>query len=101
MLSYLVLGLTFLGWSKYKGSWKSIPKALTLKIFALGLLFGIGCVLMNMSFLFGIVPYVGTLRRTQILWTVLFAAVFLKEKHAFSRILGAIVIFVGCALIYI
>lgn len=101
MLDYSVLGLLFYGWSKYRGRWTNIPKVLSRKIFVLGLFFGVGCVLMNASFFYGIVPYVGTLRRTQILWTVLLSAVFLKEKHAFSRMLGAIVIFIGCVLIYL
>lgn len=95
----LVVGVFVYGWSKISGRWDTIKKDYVWKISLLGLLLGIVTVLMNSGYLFGIVPYVGTLRRTQILWTVLFASIFLKEKNSLLRIVGAIIIFLGVVLI--
>lgn len=98
--AYFVIALAIYAWSSFKGRWGVLDKTHFKTVFKIGLLFGIGCVLMNASFQYGIVPYVGTLRRTQILWTVILATLILKEKHGISRMFGAFIIFTGCLLIY-
>lgn len=98
--SYAVIALVILLWSNNKKKqWVGLDKLHSKKIFAIGLFFGLGCVLMNWSFQYGIVPYVGTLRRTQILWTVILATWLLKEKHGLQRTIGALIIFIGTLLI--
>src|SRR3989338_580890 len=98
--AYTVIVLAIFLWSNnIKKRWTGLDKLHGKKLFAIGLFFGLGCVLMNWSFQYGIVPYVGTLRRTQILWTVILASIFLNEKHGVVRTIGACIIFIGTLLI--
>lgn len=98
--AYTIIALAIFLWSNNrKKRWAKLDKLQAKKIFAIGLFFGLGCVLMNWSFHYGIVPYVGTLRRTQILWTVVLAAWLLKEKHGLQRTIGALIIFLGTIFI--
>ena len=80
-LAFIFVALVIWLKSNYAGDWKSPGKAVLWKVFGMGLFMGIGAVMMNAGYLYGIVPYVGTLKRAQILWTIVFAWIFLKEKH--------------------
>lgn len=94
-----VVALSTYGWSKSCGQWDSLEKKCFGKLLLLGLFIGLYTIILNAGYFFGIVPYVGTLKRTQILWTVLFAGLFLGEKHALIRFVGAMIIFTGAVLI--
>lgn len=87
---YLVSAVAMLAWSFARGQWQKIPRSdkrtIGVKAFGIGLFFGIGSCLTNSAFLFGIVPYVSALRRTEILFTVLLGWFFLQKEREFIRI---------------
>jgi|SRR3989344_2447475 len=97
--AFTITGLCIYLYSKKIGRWDRIDKKHCKKIFGLGLMMGMSNILMSAGFYFGIVPYVGTLKRTQILWTVVFAGLFLKEKHKLLKLIGALIIFIGALLL--
>ena len=84
--------------SKISGQWKGVNKGFYIAI-GIGLLVGLADVLMNAGFFYGIVPYVGSLKRFQIIVTAILAAIFLKEKYGKTRIWAAAIIFGGIVLI--
>lgn len=94
----IVAAFTYI-WSRQRGRWQSVEKTVFLQLFCLGLFIGLYTVLMNTGYYYGIAPAVGTLKRTQILWTVILAGIFLKEAHTPLRFVGAAIIFVGTTLI--
>lgn len=97
--AFAVVGGFVYTWSKLSGRWNSLSKDHFGKVFLIGLIMGMSGVLMAAGFYYGIVPYVGTLKRTQILWTVILAGLFLKEKHMTLKIVGASIIFIGSLLL--
>lgn len=68
-------------------------------ILIVGILQGFAASLMNAGFYYGIVPYVGSLKRTSIFWTVIFAGAFLGESHMWGRLAGALILYIGVALL--
>jgi uncharacterized membrane protein len=85
--------------ASFKGmNWtiKSSGRTIALVI---GLAMGIYWVLFDAGYYFGIAPYVGTLKRTQILWTAILAGMLLGEKHTTMRLVGSSFIFIGAFLI--
>ncbi len=100
---YLVVVGFIYAWSKNKkesDNWVNLDKSQFRIIFFLSfVVMGLSEILMGIGFYYGIVPYVGALKRTQILWTVILAGIILKEKNAFTRIIGALIIFIGTVLI--
>lgn len=84
---------------RVKGSWNKTDKRFFLPLLGVGLIVGLSNVLMNSGFLYGIVPYVGVLKRTQIIWTIFLAHWFLKEKLTWWKLLGVIMLFAGIILI--
>lgn len=97
--AFAVAGSSVYLWSKASGRWNGISKEHIGKVFVIGLIMGMSSILMATGFYYGIVPYVGTLKRTQILWTVILAGLLLKEKHMTLKIVGASIIFVGSLLL--
>lgn len=87
------------GKSKINGQWKGLDKKYFWPIFGIGLLVGLSELLMTSGFFFGIVPYVGSLKRTEILFTAILAGIFLGEKHALLRFGAAAIIVIGVVLI--
>lgn len=85
--------------SKISGRWKQLNKSCFWLLFGVGLLLGLAAVLMNSGFLYGIVPYVGALKRMQIIWTALLASIFLGEKYSGFRLGAAAIILIGIFLI--
>ena len=85
--------------SKYRGRWEKVEPKVFWKILGIGAAIGIGASLMNAGYIYGIVPYVGALKRTQILLGVLLAWAILKEEHAAWRLVGAFFIFIGATMI--
>lgn len=71
----VVAGFVYL-WSKVARRWDTVDKRYFKHMFVLGLFLGLVTVLLNAGYLYGIVPYVGTLKRIQILWTVVLASIF-------------------------
>ncbi len=96
--AFLVVAVFVYGWSKATGTWDTLDKTYFGRVFTLGLIQGVATVLMNTGYFFGIVPYVGSLKRTQIFWTVMLAGLFLGESHMGIRLVSALIIFVGAAL---
>ena len=100
---YLIVAIFIYIWSRYKNgneNWADLDKSYFWQIFFFSfLIMGLSEILMGAGFYYGIVPYVGTLKRTQILWTVILAGIFLKEKNALIKIFGALIIFIGTILI--
>lgn len=96
---FLLVAVSIYGVSVMTGRWKTISKSCFWPLFGIGAALGLANVLMNAGFFHGIVPYVGTLKRTQILWTTLFAGLFLKEQYTFLRLGGAAIIVLGVVLI--
>lgn len=94
----IIGGIVYLN-SKISGRWKQLDKSCFWPIFGVGLLLGLASVLMDSGFLYGIVPYVGALKRTGIIWTVLFASVFLGEKYLGFRLGAAAIILIGVFLV--
>lgn len=80
-------------------AWRSVGVKIFIGLIVVGVLQGCAAVLYNTGYFYGIVPYVSSLKRTQILWTVLFAGIFLSEKQTRSRLLGAFILFAGAALL--
>ena len=87
------------GWSVATGRWKKLDKRFFLPLFGVGLLIGLSSVLMDWGFLFGIVPYVASLKRFQIIVTTILAGIFLHERDWPIRIAASIIIVLGILLI--
>lgn len=97
---FLSIGVFLYAIFLINGHWrKNLDKSCFWSLFLVGLLVGAANVLMNSGFLHGIVPYVGSLKRTQIIWTTLLAGIFLNEKYTGSRLIAAVIIVVGVILL--
>lgn len=96
---FLVVAIVVYGVSIVRGRWQKLDKTYFWPIFGIGLLLGLANILMDSGYLYGIVPYVGALKRTQVLWTVIFAGIFLKEKHTVLRLGAAAIIVSGIILL--
>lgn len=98
---YLIVATFVYIWSKIRGVWdNNFDPSAFKRIFMTGFfLMGMSEILMAMGFYYGIVPYVASLKRTQILWTVMLSSLLLKEKNFLYRIVGASIIFIGTVLI--
>lgn len=94
MVFFAVATFTYLAASA-TGKWQKIDKTKFWPLFGIGLLMGIANVIMDGGLLFGIVPYVGSLKRFQIVTTAVLAALFLKEKYAKPRVVASIIIVIG------
>lgn len=83
------------------GQWQKIgnKKKLWWPLFGIGLLIGLANVLMDSGFLFGIVPYVGSLKRFQIVVVILLSGPILHEGFRKSRLAAAVTIVAGIALL--
>lgn len=91
--------VVYLG-SVITGKWQKIKKDKFWLLFGIGCIIGFSSVLMDSGFLFGIVPYVGSLKRFQIVVTAVLAGIFLHEKYVKCRIVAAVIIVIGIVLLY-
>lgn len=98
---FAVVGIVTFAVSILSGRWKGIDKSFFLLLFGIGCVIGLMNVFMNAGYLFGIALYVGTLKRTQIFFTVIFSALILKEKYAWFRLYGSLIIFLGVLIMLI
>ncbi|MFH1894303.1 MAG: EamA family transporter [Patescibacteria group bacterium] len=100
---FLTVSLVVYAIAKITGRWK---KAIRFNndfriAFTIGMLIGLAEVLFSSGYLFGfgIVPYVGTLKRFHIIVTAILAAIFLKVPYGRSKIIAAAVTLAGIVLI--
>lgn len=84
---------------KVRGVWGKTDKRFFWPLFGVGLIVGLSNVLVDSGYLFGIVPYLTVLKRTMVIWTMVLAHVFLKERLTRQRLIGVIIIIAGIALI--
>jgi len=98
---FLVVAIVVLGISLARGQWQRLDKSCFGSLFGIGLLLGVSNVLMDWGFVFafGIVPYVGSLKRFQIIVTNFLAGVFLHEGDWLFRMAAAAIIFGGIVLL--
>ena len=98
---FLAVAIVVWGWSVWRGRWKQLDKRSFLPLFGVGLLVGLSDVLMNWGFLFafGIVPYVASLKRFQIVVTTFLAGLFLREGNWGFRLAASAVIVLGLVLL--
>ncbi|MBI2056287.1 MAG: DMT family transporter [Candidatus Sungbacteria bacterium] len=85
--------------SMRRGVWQKLSKEMFWRVFMVGMMFGVAACMYNAGYYYGIAPYVGALKRTQILWTVLLAFLFLGEGYFRQRIIGSAVLFLGTILL--
>jgi drug/metabolite transporter (DMT)-like permease len=96
--AYLTIGTGLYFWSKLNNRWNNLNKIHFKKIFLLGCIGGFASILNASAFYYGIAPYVGALKRVQVIWTVALAIIFLKEKHGSLKIIGSIILILGAIL---
>lgn len=101
-LKFPLVGVIIYVISKASGRWERADKKILLYMLGIGAILGLSEVLMSTGYLYGIVPYVGSLKRTSIIFVAILAIFFLKnnEKENFkTRIAGIAVIIVGIIFI--
>jgi drug/metabolite transporter (DMT)-like permease len=100
---FTAVGIIVYLFAKASGRWDRIRIAdrrrFFLPVLGIGIILGFSEVLMNTGYLFGIVPEVGSLKRMQIVWTVMMAGVFLGEKYNLVRTIASLTIVAGVVLI--
>lgn len=86
-----------------RGEWQKIPKnnGVLWRLLLVGIALGIADVLYNFGYHHGFAAYVGSLKRTQIFWTVILAALIpsLREGYLGQRLAGSAVIIAGAILL--
>lgn len=80
------------------GEWKGLITRAPYLLLT-GAFHGLANCMYGFGYYYGLVPYVGALKRTQIFWTVLFAGTILKEEHMRGRLVGATILYVGVTLL--
>jgi uncharacterized membrane protein len=100
-LAFLMVGVIYLAWSVVAGRWQKLEKRHFISMLGIGAILGISQIIVSHGYRFGPVLYVAAIKRTSILWTVLLAGWFLKEKHTRIRFVGAVIILVGVSLLAI
>ena len=96
---FLVVAGSVYAASWIRGCWQKMDKSCFWPLFGIGLLIGLSNILMDWGFLYGIVPYVGSLKRFQIIVTTLLAGIFLREGNMGFRITASVIMFAGIVLI--
>lgn len=84
-----------------RGEWQRISKdnGILWRLLLVGMAIGIADVLYSFGFYHGFAAYVGSLKRVQILWTIVLAWLILKEGYVGQRLAGSIVIIAGAVLL--
>ena len=98
---FFAVAVVVWGWSYTTGRWQKLDKRLFLPLFGVGTLIGLSDILMGWGFLFafGIVPYVASLRRFQLVVTTFLAGIFLREGDWGFRLAASAIIIVGLAFL--
>ena len=99
--TFTFVALCILAYSWGRGAWQNIPKErnVLLKILLVGAMLGAADALYSAGYLYSTAAYVGSLKRTQILWSVILAWLILKEGSPRQRIAGGAIMFAGAALL--
>jgi len=96
---FLAVAVSVWSVSVATGRWKQLDKSCFWPLFWIGMVIGLADVLMSWGFLYGIVPYVASLKRFQIIVTTILAGFFLHEGDWAVRLIGSAIIFGGILLI--
>ena len=97
---YLLIGLSFLIISSAKaGNIKAIYKRNFHKFLVVGVAHALTGIATNVAFTMQIVPYVISLKRLSILFSVLLGTLVFRERNILGRISGASVMLAGVILI--
>lgn len=101
-LAFFLVGMSFLIISLSKKSQVSkVYRQHIHKFFFVGAILAISIIAINIALTMQIVPYVISLKRLSILFSVFFGFLIFSEKHIMSRIVGAIIMISGTVLIII
>ncbi len=97
---FLFLGVSFLIISLFKAKKELInSKKYLSKFLIVGIILSMVAISINIAFTMQIVPYVISLKRLSILFSVFYGGLLFKEKNILRRIIGAIVMILGVILI--
>lgn len=98
-LVHLLLGVWFM-----MGAWKNHRKMVPstyrlLPVVLVGILLAVVSIAINIALTMQIVPYVVSIKRVSILFSVLAGALFFQEKHVLQRGIAALIMVAGVLLI--
>jgi drug/metabolite transporter (DMT)-like permease len=94
------VGIVFLSVSLARGSLRRAPPAIALPLcLGLGLVLSLEAIAINLAYTLQIVPYVIAVKRLSILFSVLIGGIVFREEGIKYRILGALIMIGGVALI--
>jgi drug/metabolite transporter (DMT)-like permease len=97
---YFLLAVSFLIISSAKKyEIKDVMKANFHKFFLIALVIVLTAILINLTYTLQIVPYVISIKRFSVLFSVLLGALFFKEKNIPKRLLGALIMLIGAVII--
>ena len=95
---FVSLVLTILYFNKIRENKKQI-KANFKYFLVMGIAVAFSEILAGTAFKLTLVPYVISLKRTSIIFSVLIGYLFFREKHFKEAIIGSVIMFVGAVLI--
>jgi len=96
----LYIGAVFAGISLTRGSWQQVPLGAALSAaLSLGLVLAGSTLAINLAYTLQIVPYVIAVKRLSILFSVLIGGFVFREGGIRYRVLGALIMIGGVALI--
>ncbi|MDD1662084.1 MAG: hypothetical protein LUQ49_06445, partial [Methanomicrobiales archaeon] len=96
----LYIGSAFAGIALVRGSWKQVPPGAAISAaIVLGLVLVGETVAINLAYTLQIVPYVIAVKRLSILFSVLIGGLIFREEGIRYRVLGALIMIGGVALI--
>lgn len=100
-LTITFVGLVTLGYMAFTGRMESLKADHVpwKDLFYVAVVYAIANSLMTAGYLYQLASLAGSLKRTQIFWTVLIATLYLNEPYARDRIIGSIIITIGTILI--
>lgn len=97
---YFLLSFSFFVVSKAKNyDLKIITEKNLSKFFFVALATALAALTMNIAFTSQIVPYVISIKRTSVLFSVILGWLFFKERHISKRLLGALIMLLGAVII--
>lgn len=96
---FLLIGGSFFGISVIKNKGFFSYQSDFHKIFFIGMILALEAITINIAYTMQIVPYVISLKRLSILFSVFYGGLIFKEQNIFMRIVGALIMTVGVVLI--
>lgn len=98
---FAVVALCLFAFSFSRGEWQKISKdgGVFWRLLLVGMAIGVADALYATGYYHGLAAYVGSLKRTQILWTVILAWLILKEGYVGRRLAGSAVMVAGVVLL--